>query len=165
MLLSIGALVAALAVCEGGLRLAGVSYPAFYREDLYVGGSLRPGVEGWFRGEGGSYVKINRDGMRDRDHTIEKPPGVVRIAVLGDSFAEAMAVPQEQAFWAVMERELGHNYEALNFGVSGYGTGQELIVLRRKAWKYRPDIVLLAFFTGNDVRNNSKVLNQDPAVP
>jgi hypothetical protein len=45
------------------------------------------------------------------------------------------------------------------------GTAQELIMLREHVWKYRPDIVLLAFFTGNDVRNNFRELNDDPNIP
>ncbi len=167
--LILGSLLAAFFAAELGLRIAGISYPAFYREDKDLGGALRPGAEGWFRSEGRSYVRVNSDGMRDREHAITKPPGVLRIAVLGDSFAEAMPVPEDQAFWAVMERRLERcsrqKTEVLNFGVSGYGTGQELLMLRTRVWKYQPDIVLLAFFTGNDVRNNSRALNQDPAVP
>jgi hypothetical protein len=162
--------IIAVAALELALRIAGVSYPAFYEEDAYLGGKLRPGAEGRFRAEGGSWVRINSDGMRDREHPVAKPPGTVRIAVLGDSFAEAMAVSVEQAFPAVIERELGRcdagrKVEVLNFGVSGYGTAQELIMLRRNVWKYSPDIVLLAFFTGNDVRNNFRALNHDPSVP
>jgi hypothetical protein len=37
---------------------------------------------------------------------VAKPPGVVRVAVVGDSFTEAMHVPYEQTFCAVMERDL-----------------------------------------------------------
>lgn len=168
--LAVASIVVVLLVLELGLRAAGVSFPAFYIEDADLGSALRPGAEGRFRGEGGSWTRINSDGMRDREHGVAKPAGTVRIAVLGDSFAEAMPVEQDQAFWTVMERELaravpGKKIEVLNFGVSGYGTGQELIMLRRRVWKYQPDIVLLAFFTGNDVRNNSRALNHDPAVP
>jgi hypothetical protein len=32
-------------------------------------------------------------------------------------------------------------------------------------WKYKPDLVLLAFYTGNDVRNNYRPLEQDPLRP
>lgn len=162
-------LVLGLVAAEIGLRIARISYPSLYEEDGELGDRLRPGAEGWTHGEGGSYVRINSDGMRDREHSIAKPPGTLRIAVLGDSFAEALAVPTEKTFWAVLERQLsactGRKVEALNFGVSGYGTAQELIMLREHAWKYNPDIVLLAFFTGNDVRNNSRVLNDDPNIP
>ena len=51
----------------------------------------------------------------------------------GDSFAEALQVPMEDTFWAILEREIkectavaGREPE-VNFGVSGYGTAQELI--------------------------------------
>lgn len=162
-------IIVALLGAEIVLRIAGVSYPSFYEEDADLGGRLRAGAEGWTHGEGGSFVSINNDGMRDSEHTVAKPPGTIRIAVLGDSFAEAMQVPQEQTFWAVLGRELSscarRSYEVLNFGVSGYGTAQELLMLRHRVWRYNPDIVLLAFFSGNDVRNNSAALNHDPAIP
>ncbi|MDY6807071.1 MAG: SGNH/GDSL hydrolase family protein, partial [Cyanobacteriota bacterium] len=51
--------------------------------------------------------------------------------------------------------------EVINFGVHGYGTAQELITLRTKVWDYNPDIVILAFFVGNDLINNSKKLESD----
>jgi hypothetical protein len=55
--------------------------------------------------------------------------------------------------------------EVINFGISGYGTAQELQMLRHYAWDYSPDVVLLAFFTGNDVQNNSRALQQDDYRP
>jgi hypothetical protein len=50
--------------------------------------------------------------------------------------------------------------EVLNFGQSGFGTTQELLALRHRVWKYSPDVVLLAFTTGNDVSDNSRALKQ-----
>jgi hypothetical protein len=52
---------------EVGLRLAGISYPSFYTWDEYEGIALRPGTEGWYRGEGESYIRINSAGLRDRE--------------------------------------------------------------------------------------------------
>jgi hypothetical protein len=164
---------ASLLLAEGALRVAGVSHPNFYRPDPRRGWSLRPGAEGWQRKEGEAYVRINRDGLRDdRDHPREKPPGELRIAVLGDSCVEAVQVPLERTFWSLLEERLprcerfrGRPVEALGFGVSGYGTAQALITQREEVWKYRPDLVLLAFYAGNDVRNNDRALDQDPARP
>jgi hypothetical protein len=92
--------------------------------------------------------------------------------VLGDSYAEAVQLPMADAFWSVLERELseevrriGLSVEVLNFGVSGYGTAQELTTLRHRVWDYSPEIVILAFLTGNDVRNNSRALEGDPMRP
>jgi hypothetical protein len=37
--------------------------------------------------------------------------------------------------------------------------------LRSRVWAYQPDVVVLAFLTGNDVRNNSRELERDPLKP
>ncbi len=156
------------------LRLAGVSYPNFYRPDPDRGWGLQPGAAGWWRKEGLAWVRINRAGQRDVEHAAAKPPGSLRIAVLGDSCAEALQVPVEQTFWKLLERDpaltacpaaAGRAVEVLDFGVAGYGTAQELLTLRRDVWRYQPDVVLLAFYPGNDVRNNARPLEQDPLRP
>lgn len=151
-------------LAEVALRLIGFEYPSFYVHDRFTGNALRPAAQGWWRDEGESFVRINAAGMRDdREPAKEKPLGVFRIAVLGDSYAEALQVPVEQTFWRRLESRLqvcnfaaGKRIEVLNFGVSGYSTAQELLALRRRALTYGPDLVLLAFVSGNDVRDNSR---------
>ncbi len=168
-----GGIIMALLIVEASLRLAGITFPSsFYLLDEYTGFSHRPNAEGWFRKEGEAYIRINSHGLRDREHTKEKPPNTLRIAILGDSYAQALQVPLEKAFWSVLERELANcpsvgeqTVEVINFGVSGYGTGAELLTLRHRAWDYAPDIILLAFVTGNDIRNNSRSLQKNPRKP
>jgi hypothetical protein len=155
------------------LRCIGFAYPSFYRYDKAAGAALRPDAEGWWREEGEGFVKINTCGMRDdREISKEKPSGIYRIAVLGDSFAEAFQIDVKDAFWRVLENELnackafsGKEVEVLNFGVSGYSTTQELLALRSRVWDFHPDMVLLAFFTGNDVRDNQPALCQIQPCP
>jgi hypothetical protein len=53
----------------------------------------------------------------------------------------------------------------INFGVSGYGTAQELLTLREVAWSYSPDLVLLAFTTGNDISDNWRRLKSATDIP
>lgn len=164
-----GGLLAGLALAEGALRIAGLQFTnsVFYQFDPERGWALRPGAEGWQSQEGEVYIRINSRGLRDREHTLDKPPGVFRIAVLGDSFAEALQVPVEKTFWSVLERELAsscplpgiRSFEVVNFGTAGYGTAQQLLTLRSRAWAYQPDLVLLAFLTGNDIYNNHRALN------
>jgi hypothetical protein len=156
---------AALVVAEIGLRLLGFEYVHYIQPDYDLGWSLRPGASGTWTSEGIGHVSINSDGQRDREHQFAKPAKVLRVAVLGDSFAEAMQVEPAQAFWSVIERELekcsacgGRRIETLNFGVSGYGTAQELLMLRERVWQYSPDIVVLAFYPGNDVSDNIRGL-------
>lgn len=161
----LGSVLFVLVFCEIGLRIAGVSYPVFDDYDPLRGVRLRPGKEGWYQKEGAAYLRINSMGYRDREHPQEKPPGTFRIAVLGDSFSEARQVPQEDTFWSRLELQLGQcealrnkRVEVMNFGVGGYNTSQELLTLKHDVLKFSPDLVLLAFFAGNDVMENSKAL-------
>jgi hypothetical protein len=171
-LLVVTGLLLALALGEAGLWLLGIEYPDFFEYDPLLGSRLRPGVKGYYLKEGKGYVSINSDGLRDREHPLKPPPNTLRIAVLGDSFAEAMQVNREEAFWAVMEKDLQHcgrlggrQVEVINFGQAGFGTAQELLAWRHRAAKYAPDLVLLAFFTGNDVADNAPALMQFPYNP
>jgi len=171
LLIIFGVLVGGI-FSEIGLRIINYSYPQFYQNDYYRGFALRPGVEGTYRREGISYVRINSDGLRDREHTKTKTANTVRIALLGDSFVEAMHVPMEQTFWSLLGPKLeachafeGKQVEIINFGVSGYGTAQELMTLREKVWDYSPDIVVLAFSILNDVYDNFRPINGTEQVP
>lgn len=163
----IASVFVALLIVEVGLRVVGYSYPFFYQPDVRRAYSPIPNMEALHRREGRAYVSINSRGLRDREHTDEKPADTIRIAIIGDSYSEAMQVPVEDAFWAVMARQLescaafeGKRIEPINFGVSGYGTAQQLITLRDQVWRYSPDIVLLAVTTSNDVTDNSRPLKK-----
>jgi hypothetical protein len=165
-------LVVGLFVTEIALRIINYSFPTFYSPDEYRGYALTPNIEGWYRKEGESFVRINADGLRDVEHSRQKPGNALRIAVIGDSYAEAFQVPLEQAFWKVAEDRLngcaalnGQKVEMINFGVSGYGTAQQLITLQRQVSDYSPDVVLLAVTTNNDVLDNSRALKKTDEIP
>jgi lysophospholipase L1-like esterase len=168
----LASVVVGLLLFEVFLRAVGYTYPVFYQPDEVRGYSLKPGTEGWYRKEGAAFVRINSDGLRDREHPKPKPAGTLRVAVVGDSYAEAFQVEREKAFWSVLERRLAdcpalawRQVEVINFGVSGYGTAQELLTLREKVWDYSPDVVLLAFTTNNDVSDNLRALKGTDEIP
>src|SRR5215470_11508042 len=48
--------------------------------------------------------------------------------------------------------------EAINAGMSAWATDNELLFFLDEGWKYRPDVVLLAFDTMNDVLENQRAL-------
>jgi hypothetical protein len=159
-------------LAEGMLILAGVSFPLPYQSDPHCGTRLRPGFRGFWSIEGGADFEVNSAGFRDREHTLEKPVGVIRVAVLGDSYIEALQVPAEAMFATALEHELNSRkvfgpkrVEVLSFGVSGFGTAQELLMLRHHVWQFDPDHVLLAFLPGNDIRNNSRELEPQQVRP
>jgi len=168
----------ALGIGELAFRIGGVSNPNFYGPDPERGWVLIPGTTGLWTKEGRAEIRINASGMRGPAVANPKPPGTFRIAVLGDSCVEALQVPEEQTFAKLLEAELAtcpaiataaaahdRRVESLNFGVSGYGTAQELLALRTQVAPFQPDLVLLAFYAGNDVRNNEKTLDQEELRP
>lgn len=109
------------------------------------------------------HLRFNRDGFRGPDRPYEKPAGTRRIAVIGDSMTVAVATAEERTMVVELERLLAaafptEPWEVLNFGVSSASTGQELVLYRKLVWRYQPDIVLLAFFVGNDLTDNSRRL-------
>jgi len=156
-----------LAICEIGLRLLGYKYSgSTWALDPLVGVSLRPGASAWEVDEGFAWTKINSHGYRDRDRALSKPQGVYRIAALGDSYTEARQVPMDKTFTSLAEEEFNRSHclgerkvEVLNFGIGGFGTAQELLLLRERVWKFDPDLVVLQFYAGNDLFNNHRALN------
>lgn len=159
--------VISLAMAEGALRVLGHrDSGSTFTADPLLGWSLRPGARAWEMDEGQAWSVINSHGYRDRERSLAKPPGVFRVAVLGDSYTEARQVDMATVFTALAEAELNRLHccqnrtvEVLNFGVGGFGTGQELLQLRERVWPFSPDLIVLQVFMGNDIFNNSRALN------
>jgi len=152
---------------ELGLRIAGLSIePQLYAGDPQLGWSLRPDARGTVAGETRQCVHINSHGFRDIERGYDKPANTFRIAVLGNSWTEALQVPLDKTYCSMLEHKLaeqscfpGKQIEALNLGVSGYSTAQELLLLREQVWKYHPDVVIVAFYSARDIANNMRQFN------
>lgn len=171
-LLLSGSVVFSFLILEAGLRIAGFEFPVTTVRHPHRGYSHRPNAEWVQRSEGLATVRTNSRGFRDAEWRIAKPVDTIRIAVLGDSFAEASQVDEEERFTELIEKQLGEQrlfegrkIEVMNFGTSGYGTAQQLMTWRHDAKPYQPDFVVLAFLSGNDIRNNSETLEGDPIRP
>ena len=112
-----------------------------------------------YRDEGYSSGRFNSMGYRDYERNLSKLQDTFRIAVVGDSFVEALQVSQEKNFCALLERKLNNvktqKFEVMNFGVIGYATGDAYLLLTEEVMQYEPDLVLLAFFAPNDIIGNS----------
>ena len=159
-------------IIEISLRLLHIEYPIFQKHDEIRGFSLLPNSSGTWSREGEGKVSINSVGLRDFEHSINKPLNNFRIAILGDSFAEARSVDIDKTFWFKLKNDLKFckklhfekNIEIINFGITEYGTTQQYLTLQ-KIWKYDPDIILLAFFSGNDIADNYKSLSRKKYRP
>jgi hypothetical protein len=156
LLLLLGTFLFCLLVLEVGLRLFFPQPVTKANIDPDLGWFPAPNAEFTYtRQEYSTTVRYNSFGLRDYEHSLQKPPGVFRIAILGDSYMEGLQVPLDSVFSKVLERTLrdrGYDCETLNFGVSGYGPDQELVLLKKFAFKFDPDLVLLSF-SKNDVGN------------
>lgn len=168
---TITALLCLLIVFELLLRVTGVSYPYFEQADAELGLRLSPNAQGWHTTEGNAFVRINSQGMRDVEHTVQKAPNTIRIAILGDSFAEARQVDYHQTYWAKLPNELstcntfaGNTVEVLNFGTTNFGTAQQYLQLQQQVLAYQPDLVVLTF-NSDDLANNSIALGGKQARP
>lgn len=109
-------------------------------------------------------VEYNSKGWRDREHDYGKPRGTFRVVVLGDSFMEAYSVPFDRTFAqqieSLMSQGRGTPVEVINLAVGGYGTLQEYLAFVEEGSKYKPDLVLLGFFTNNDLSDNSLAISR-----
>jgi hypothetical protein len=98
----------------------------------------------------GDGLRGNRLGFPGADFRVEKRAGTIRIAALGDSFALGPAVPFADNYLTLLESRAAGT-EVYNFGVTGAGPREYRAVLQRFVWTYRPDMVLLSVFVGNDI--------------
>lgn len=160
-----------LLLAEWALVVLGISHPLPYEIDEFCGSKLLPHFRGYWSKEGQAFVSVNRFGFRGPEWSLPKPANTIRIAVLGDSYMEALQVAESERFTSVLEEQLNHfathdhPIEVLGFGVSGWGTTNQLQALRHHVWQFEPDIVLLAFLAANDVRNNDRRLEPETCRP
>ena len=94
--------------------------------------------------------QINSNGFRDLERQVEKAPGTYRIAVIGDSVSVQQEIPFEQLWWRRLQRGLDRRFgagrvELASFAVTGYGTGQQLVLLREMVLRFSPDALLWQF--------------------
>jgi lysophospholipase L1-like esterase len=111
-------------------------------------------------------VRTNADGFRGAPLPGPKPPGTVRVVVLGDSFTFGYGVRERQAYPARLAGRLARvaspcRVEVVNLGVPGAGPLDYLHHLEHTAARLSPDVVLVGVF-GNDV-NDLYQLRRFPA--
>jgi len=154
---------ASLAVCCVALEVAARavvhrwrSQPGAIRDPLLryhptLGWDKPPGAEGWIRRpEYNVHLVINAHGLRGPDRSYEKPRGVHRTLLLGDSFTEGYTVAEEETVRARLEGLLDAAgcppHEVLNGGTAAYSTDQEYLFFLEEGARYAPDVVVLLFF-------------------
>ena len=83
-----------------------------------------------------------------------KPAGETRVLFVGDSGTEGVRLPLDATFPALFERELGGGVRAVNAGVFGMTTIDELHFLELRLLPLDPDVVVIGLFMSNDLNFN-----------
>jgi hypothetical protein len=96
-------------------------------------------------------VSHNSLGVRDREFRKSAQPAMLFI---GDSFTWGYNVEAAERFSDLLRARL--NYNVLNAGVSGYGTDQAFLLLKRLWNDVEPSVVVLMFCVENDHTDNSR---------
>jgi hypothetical protein len=105
--------------------------------------ALRPG----FRS---TNIHVNSFGLRSPEVAVPKPPGTVRILLLGDSFTFGLRVLDEETFGRRLEARLRGRYgaapvEVVSAGVISYCPLLEYLQYRHHLHALTPDLVVLNF--------------------
>lgn len=147
----------------------------FYYSDVYlvsdtvfdpdVGWRLRPGVH---RAKapnrfGKHSIYVNEYGLRNGDISTVRGGKLRRIIILGDSFTYGKTIREKHLFPRRIERALNDDptmlrSEIVNAGIPGYGSAQELLLMRQlAAGGVSGDCYLLVMFP-NDILDNLRLL-------
>jgi GDSL-like lipase/acylhydrolase family protein len=136
---------------ELAVRLAD---PLLARSGLFSSTSKTPAGLIPFGEAAGSIRHRNSQGFQDRERSIDRTSAAPRILAVGDSFVWGAGVSYDENFTTLLEKSLQVMHpgtEVINFGVSGYQPDEYLSLLRWHGLQYRPDLVLLGFYVGNDL--------------
>jgi hypothetical protein len=104
-------------------------------------------------GEFSTLLTFNAMGFRDQVTDFPDQNSAKRIMAIGDSFTTAWEVEPNQR-WTEQMNRFRADWSILNVGMRNWGTDQTYLNLLNYPLKTEPDIVLLMFFTGNDVSDN-----------
>jgi lysophospholipase L1-like esterase len=98
----------------------------------------------------------NSLGLRGPERELAKSVGTRRIAVIGDSLIAGYGVADDDVLTVRLEHLLNADSQApaqvINVGRTGSSTIREYDLYRLIARRFSPDVVVLAYFLGNDLR-------------
>ena len=174
-----GSLLLGLAGVEGGLRV-------YYRVKRAMAERALPPVPqrcvipsrdpelifelnpGWANDS----FRVNSLGMADDEVAQRKPPGVFRIAFVGDSITCNFGHrPRAEIYLTLLQGMLnararpGVRVQCLNFGVNGYGITQSLHVARTRASEFEADLLVAQLGLNDPYPCDGLYAHQTPTFP
>jgi hypothetical protein len=146
----VGVLLAEAMARISGVAALDLTDPLFRRSDAAgVSYEFRPNARGHVWGR--TWVETNAHGLRGPEVTREKPAGVVRVGVFGDSATFGQGVTEAETYPRVLERLLNETagpgarrYEVLNFGVPAYNITNIVSSFSEKGTRFGLDVAIIA---------------------
>jgi hypothetical protein len=135
-----------LVLLETSLRVVNTFSPIF----IFYSDSF-----GRYRGQPGAPhfdARLNSRGFNDVEREVTRPVHVRhRVVAIGDSFAFGV-VPRADNYLSLLERALtpDGSVEVINMGVAGTEPRDYLAILVEEGLAFRPDLVVVGFYVGND---------------
>jgi hypothetical protein len=159
VLVSMAMTLATLAVLEIVLRVADFAelrdslseQTLSYGYDAALGWMPVPNSSGAVTSFRTTPYRHNSLGLRDEEFTLDAKPTIM---VMGDSFVWGLDSEVGERFTDLLKAKIP-DYKILTAGVSGFGTDQEYLLLKRLWPQVRPAVVVLIFCSSNDRFDNS----------
>ncbi len=106
-----------------------------------------------------------QQGLSSPERTVAN--GLPWTAVVGDSFTFGLGVGDGQTFVQQLNRKSLSGHKYINYGVPGYSTDQELLLIQDRVLANGPERVLLVVYLANDIFDNAAdfPLQADNAKP
>ena len=152
------ALEVVLRICDFRELREGVSERSLgYRYDAELGWMPEPNSTSHATNARTISVHHNSLGLRDEELSGDDKPVIM---FLGDSFVWGLDVEAAERFTELLKPRMP-DHRILAAGVSGYGTDQESLLLRRLWPKVKPAVVVLVFCADNDRLDNSSSIRYE----
>ena len=99
------------------------------------------------------FIQTNSFGMRDTEPLLADTPGLIRIACVGDSFTFGFSVAGDKTYPNILEQLLQsstsvpgeRSVDVLNFGVGGYSTKDEALIIKHKVLTWKPRLIVIGY--------------------
>ena len=161
MTISLGSILIILSACELILRIK-LHYISS-SEHLDDGLVLYERLLGWklapnWHGQHKHYdfnvnYKINANGFRN-NFNIEKDRQKPLFAFVGDSFTFSFGVNDDETFIHLLNSSEPQTNRYVNFGIPGYSTDQESLLIQNRILGFSPDVIFLVVYLANDLFDN-----------
>jgi len=136
IILFFGVLIVIIILLESGLRL-------LLKDKLDAEYGRGPGLKKFMKN-----INYNNEGFRDYEWQLKKEKETHRIIALGDSMTFGIGIKNQERFTNLLNKK-SNKIEVLNFGIGGFSTKDQLNVYRNIASKYKPDTVIIAYYSND----------------